>query len=529
MINLKKFLFLILTLCSLSRTIHGDIVWSTPSAISTAFTNASDPHVVIDSNGNATAAWIENSTIKASSLLLGGSWSQPVTLSNELNVSSSLKLGVDSSGNVTALWIENTQIESATHPFGGSWSLETAPISDTGASNPSLAVDASGNAVAVWVRNGVIQSSTRVSGGWQSFTSLSAANSNNPYVAISNAGTAIALWHSVVAGSDTIVTDILNISKNTWGPTKNVFNATPAFLHNYPVVAMDDSGNAAVAWFRYNLVNGKSYQNVQVLASSLTVNASAWAIPTILSNSGIRNPANLTIKLGFDTSGDALAVWTNSYDGSSFNVESDRKLFGASWSGFMSPQGPSLYSFGIDVALSSGAALLTNMTWDGASTICIQSQQTDTIAPLKQSWTRTNVFSTGNDNGYPQCALSLTENTFNAVAVWIHFDGTNNIIHASTGADSVIAPPKNVTATQSVADFGVYQDYINTLTWDPSEDQNVVQYNIYRNGIFFAVSGPGTLQFIDHNATQGGTVTYGVAALTTSSRQSKIVSFTLNP
>ncbi len=527
MVNMKKILFLFLALFSFSGMVYSDITWSTPVAISTALTTASDPHVVIDVNGNATAAWVENNAIKASSLPFGGSWSTPVTLSNVSNTSSTPRLGVDSSGNVTALWIENTQIESATLPFGGSWGAETSPISGTGASNPSFAVDASGNAVAVWVRSGFIESSTRISGTWSLVSVLSATNSSNPHVAISSFGTAMAVWHSVVSGNDLIVTDILTISSNTWAATKNVFSGTATFNHNYPKVAIDANGNAAVAWFRYNFFGGNNYQNVQVITSALSQGASAWGIPNFLSNQGIRNPADLTIKLKFDTSGDALIFWTNSYDGELFTIESSVKLVGGVWQLSSMVDSPSLYSFGIDSAIAAANALLVEMTWDGVSNINIRSIQTDSTNPGSQFFTIPNQISTGSDNAYPSCGFSVNGSALNAVVVWLNFNGSNVVINASSGTDSVIGPPSSVSATQSNINYGVYDDFINTITWSASTDPNVIQYNVYRNGVIVAELPASTLQFVDHNQVQSGHVTYGVAGFTGNDRQSAIITFTL--
>lgn len=525
---MKKILSLFLALCSLSGIAYSDITWSSPTAISTVLTNASTPNVVIDSSGNATAVWVESNTIKASSLPSGGSWTMPTTLSNVLNTASLPKVAVDGSGNVTAIWIENTQITSATLPSGGSWTSSTA-VSASGATKPSFSIDSTGNVVAVWIRSTFIESSTRKSGSWSLVSVLSTANSDNPHVVISEFGTAMAVWHSIVSGADVIVSDILTISTNTWATPKNVFNGTASFFHNYPKIAIDANGNATVAWFRYNLLDGTAYQNVQVITSSLSQGANAWGIPTFLSNSGIRNPADLTIKLRYDTSGNTLAVWTNSYDGETFSIESSQRLFGGSWLLFAQPSPPTLYSIGMDVAITSGTAVLTNMAWDGVSTMLIQSQETDTTDPVLQAWSVINPVSTGDDNGFPSCSLSLNGTTFNAVAVWTHFDGSNVVIHAATGTGTVIDPPTSVSASQSVTDFGVYQDYFNTITWSASSDPNVAQYNIFRNGVFCGVTDPSTFQFIDHNAVQGQTVTYGVAALTTSFRQSEIVSFTLVP
>lgn len=530
MVFMKKILCVLFTLLSFTEVLHSDIIWTSPTAISTSLTDASDPHVVVDSNGNATAVWVENSVIKASSLPFGGSWGAPVTLSNILNTALDPKIAVDGSGNITALWIENTQIESANLPFGGSWTAETSPISGSGATTPVLAVDSSGNAVAIWERSGFIESSTRISGTWSLVSVLSSSNSSNPHIAISSFGTAIAAWHSIVSGLDVIVTDILTISGNTWAATKNVFTATADYFHNYPKIAIDSNGNASVAWYRYNLLNVNSFENVQFLASSLPQGASAWTTPTVLSVPGIRNPADLSANISYDVSGNVLAVWTNSFDGLNFSMESSQKLFGAPWKRPIDLQPPSLYSFAFDLSVASGTALLTNMAWDGISTLLIQSQESDITDPVIQGWTITSPFSSGNDNGFPACSLSLTGSTFNAVAVWIHFDGTNNVIHASTGSESVISPPSSVSASQSSVSFGVYTDYFNTITWSGSPDPNIIQYNIYRNGIFFAsTADASTFTFDDHNQIQGGTVVYGVAALTSEFRQSAIISFTLFP
>lgn len=519
-----------LTCCSFSGMVYSDITWTSPVDVSTSANNASDPTVVIDSSGNATAIWVESDAILSSSLPFGGSWSSPVTLSNVLNTSSNPRLKIDSTGNVTALWLESGVIESATLPFGGSWGAETA-VSASGASHPHLAVDGSDNAVAVWVRSGFIESSTRISGTWSLVSVLSAANSDNPHVAISDIGKAIAAWHSVISGSDSIVSSTLTVSSNTWGSNLNVFSITPSFKHNYPKVSLDANGNANVAWFRYNFLNGDSYQNVQVITSSLPVGASSWTLlPVFLSNFGIRNPADLTLKLRFDTTGDALAVWTNSYDGQTFVVESAAKPFGGSWpTQSVVPQAPSIYSFGFDVSMAGGTASLINMSWDGVSNIIITSQESDVPNPIVQGWTAPVTVSTGVDNGYPNCAMSLTGTTFNVVAVWVYFNGTNNVIQSAVGTDTMILAPSNVLATQSVTDFGVYQDYANTITWDASIDPNLSQYNIYRNGVYFGQTDPSTLQFVDHNQIQGETVVYGVAAFTTHFRQSEIVTFTLFP
>lgn len=525
---MKNILFLILSFCACTEMVFGAVTWSSPASISTASVNATNPHVVIDTNGNAAAAWVENNVIMAATLPFGGSWTSPVAISNGANTSSMPKLGVDSSGNVTAAWIENNVLESATLPFGGSWSAETA-VSGSGVTEFSLDVDASGHAVVVWIRSGSVEAALRTSGTWSLVSTLSSTTSSSPHVKISSNGQAMAVWHSVSSGNDIIVSDLLTVSTNTWAATKNVTTATPAFKFNYPKVAIDSNGNATAAAFRYNYnATTGAYYNVQVITSTLTSGSSSWGLGTLLSNSGIGNPANLTLKLKADVNGDVLAIWTNLYDGMTYTIESANKIFGANWPSAILPQNPSLYSFGMDAAVSQGSAILTNMTWDGTN-INMVSQETDTTDPLAQGWTPINQFSTGADNAYPACALNVTSSQLDAVVVWVNYNGTNTVINASSGTDAVVVPPSGISASQSSINYGVFIDYVNTITWSASTDPNLVQYNIYRDGEFFASTAPGTLTVDDHNqiSSGSGTVIYGVSALNSDFRQSAMITATV--
>lgn len=533
MINRKKIgMLCFIVLCSLSSGLQSSITWSDPTTISSTNIDASDPQVVIDSLGNATAVWVENNLIKASTQPVNGSWSASTTISNVLNGAFSPRLGVDSSGNVTAIWLENGSVNgvvnASTLTFGGSWSVAVSISSALGgASSGALAVDASGNAVAVWVRGTVIESSTEASGTWSGVTTLSASSSDSPQVAIGGNSTVVAVWHSVVSGADVIMSATKTLGGN-WATAKGVFTGTAAFNHNYPKIAVDLNGNAVVAWFRYNHSTG--YQNVQVLTSTLFFNASSWTIGTILSDMGIRNPADLTLKVAFDSNGNAIAFWTNSYDGQVFYIASANKLFGGVWSNFIMPNVPSLYMLSADIAVNSlGDGLAAYMFWDGDS-LMIQSQETDIASPILNGWTMANNVSQGTDNGYPRCALTLTGNIANAVAVWLNFNGNNKVVQAASGIEAVVVQPTNVNVVQNVTNLGVYNDYYNTITWTASPSPNLIQYTIYRNGVFFMATDPNTLQVIDHNAVQSGTgsVTYGVAAFDSNRSQSSIATVTFH-
>jgi hypothetical protein len=518
---MKKLLALLLTICSFSHLMGADIGWSTPATISTTGVTASDPKVVIDVNGNATAVWVESNLVKASSQPAGMSWSAPTTLSG--TGASSPKLGIDSSGNVTAIWVESGVVNSATLPFGGSWSSETA-ISGSGASSPALAVDASGNAVAVWVRGGFIESSTHLFGGsWGLVSQLTTNTSSSPQVAIGNNGTVVAVWHSTIAGANIVVSAVSPIA-GSWSSAVNIIAATPAFSHDFPRIAVDANGNATAVWIRYNLSNSV-YQNIGILAASLPVGSSSWAIPSLLTNGGeTLTITNNTLRVAVDGGGNTIAVWNMSYDGSTYNVESSSKLLGGSWSSLFQLQGGELYAYQVDVAANNalGDALVVYMLFDGVSSVNIISQETNVSAPGTTNYSSPLTFSQGSDNGYPRVASSINGLTINAAAVWIDFNGTNNVIVASTGSKTTISPPTSLAVTQSSNNFGVFTEYYNTLSWTASTSPNLQQYNIYRDGVYFFSVDPTVTQVLDHNAIQSGSVTYGIAAEDSSSSCSPI-------
>jgi len=511
----------LLTMSICSQGISGNINWSLPSTLSMAGVDATDPRVVIDVKGNVTAVWIESGLVKASTKTAGGSWQISTTLSNP--GASSPRLSIDRGGNVVALWVEEGVVKSAMLPLNSSWSCPV-DLSKSGASSPELAVDYSGNAVAVWMRNGCIESSMQLFGkAWGEVSLLSESGADSPSVAIGSNGTVAVTWHSSSSG-DAIATAIGSISGAAWDIDKAVI-PLPLSLnhhHHFPKVVVDESGNATTLWFRYGRI-GSAYTNVAVLASTLMAGARSWSAPVVLSGTGLRNPADLQLRLGVDEEGNLLAVWTNSYDGETFSIESAEKKKGGEWTEPALPTVPNLYSFQVDLSLTSkGKGLITYMGFDGVSSIGIFSQEIDSANPFSASWSAPVSVSQVIRNGYPYSGFTASGNTANAVAIWESFNGMNTAIQVSTGAKTMVPSPTDLSVVQQASDFGVFTEYYNTLTWTASPSPNIIQYNIYRNGVFFTAVDANTLQVVDHNAVQGEPVTYGVAALDNTVEQSEI-------
>lgn len=519
-VKLKKILVLFFIVCGLAQLIClPQITWDSPVALSSTSVDSTDPQIVMDSNGNATAAWVENGVIKASHQPVGMSWGSAQTLSGA--GASAPRLAVASNGDVTAIWLDSTGVVTAAMlPFGNVWTTSTA-VSAASASSPRLGVDPNGDAVAVWARSGFIESSTKTValGTWSLAVMLSGADSDNPDLAISTNGTAMAVWHRVVSGEDQIQS-ASTIIGGTWGAAKTVTAAV--FSHNYPKVALDSNGNATTVWYRSINDNG-NFLNVFVVSSTLASGGSTWDVPLPLSEAGMGNPANFTARVAYDALGSTYVVWSISYNGSTYNIESAVRQSGQSFTPLNTFVSDNEYAFEADAAVNAlSDAVVGYMFFDGTD-VLIQSVEAQVAGAVVNVYTSAVNLSMGIGNGYPRVASAITGGTdISAAMIWITNDGMHNIIAASNGFTTGVIPPTNPMVTQSSNGFGVFTEFFNTFTWDASTDPNLAFYGIFRNGIFVRAVGTDVTSFIDHNVVQNGAVTYGVAAITGDNAQSVI-------
>jgi len=516
-------------LCLAQLTGQG-LEWQAPTAISASGVDASSPLVGVDASGNAVAIWIENGVVKAKNLPSGGSWSSVATLSG--SGTSSHKLVVASNGNATAVWIEGGALRGSTRPAGGSWSASTA-ISGLGtAASPDLAVDASGNVVAVWVQTSLtlvvtIQSSTKLNGGnWQVLPdtiSGATVSPDFPTVAIGSAGHVCAIWHALSSTNDVLFSAKKTISSGVWGTPAGLFAVSAAYRHNYPRVAVDASGNAYATWFRYALF-GSAYGTVDMMASFLASGSSTWlAIPLGISDRcSQRNPADLYSRLLIDEGSNILAFWTASRYGDVFDVRSALLTYGRTWSIGGAAATGELYAWAADAATSSSGGTVGVYASDAGGTTIIKAAECDIQNELYFYWGPSVTISQGGQNGYPRVGIATAGSSIVACAVWVHDNGSDNVIHAAVGTKTTVLPPTSLSVVQNSNNYGAFSEYYNTIAWQASADPDLEGYLVYRNGIYVTFLSPNALEFIDHNAVQNGAVVYGIAAYNSYNAQSPI-------
>lgn len=508
-----------------------DITWSSPTTLSSVTTvNSSDPQVVIDSSDNATAVWVENGFILASRQPSGGSWSAATTISSDN--SASPRLAVDPSGNVTAVWIQDGQVVTSTYT-GGMWSASPQVLSFFGASSLSFSSDGVGNMAAAWMRNGNIETATRLFGQeWPSVPQVIVApGAVAPQIALggSVSGRSVVVWH---APSSMMINTVYAATATTgevWGSPTAISDTSK--YASCPQVAVDQHGNAIAMWYSYDVdVTGTFFSNV-IVTSAIQSFGGSWETPKAVSNIGVRNPRDLRIKVGFDPDGNAVALWSTSYDDVTFTLESSVLVVGGSW---LEPNATSTsnYSYAFDLCSDNfGNAYATYMESFDAMNFSIISAGQYVDAQFKETWSVPDTISSGMVNGFPVIGLAYLPTLTSpigvpansVVAAWVSYNGTNNVIQAARGIGPIVLPPTALTVTQSANNHEVFTEYTNTITWVDSTSPNVDSYLIFRNGKYIASVSPSVMTYTDNNRHQAEPTTYGVATLDSQGMQSRIV------
>lgn len=519
---MKNILCVFFAILTFSHLHSANISWSSPpTTLSGASVDASNHQVAISASGNVGAVWVESNVVKASTKPVSGSWTPAVTIS--ASGASSPSLVSDSNGNLIAVWTASNGVTTAaSKPFGGSWSSTTA-LSGTNASSPTLCVDAAGNVVAGWVRAGNIETSTKLFGmNWQTKVTISSNTAATPSIAIGGSGSnirAALVWQGISGGNNVVFTSTKLIS-GAWSSGQII--SETAHQAAQPKVAVDANGNVLAVWYAYD-ITGLSYTNVVLKSAERLSSAGSWGAISDLSKPGIRNPATLVARVAFDSIGNAIALWNTSFDDETFTIQSAVKPVNENWGDTLDLE-TSKYSYSADLSVTSfGDVLATYMFYNGAS-LLIQSIESDINDFMNNFWSVPVTISIGTGNAFPKIAASLSGNTIHAVVVWADNNGVNNTIVASTGSKTLVLPPSNLNVTQNVNNFGVFNAYYNTISWNASSDPNVVGYLIFRNGAFIGQVAADVLQFIDDNRALNGAVRYSVTAIDAQNTQSTTVS-----
>lgn len=277
--------------------------WSSPVDLSLAGSDAQNPQVGVDGNGNGVAIWTQGSpggtTLITGAVLTGVAWGTPTSLSLAGESANMPKVAMNPSGQAIAVWRRcngsNGIIQSAFYAPPIGWN-QPGDLSTTGesAAIPQVGIDAEGNGIAVWRRfngtNFIVQASTYSNGAWSSPIGLSAdgSSADHPQIAVDSTGRAFATWSIQVDALDSLIQGSQSDTHtpSTWSPPTNFTSSTYASTSSV-VINQTDVG---VVWSIANCANQNFIQ-----ADSLTLTSRAKQSTTLFGPADIADEPKVAI------------------------------------------------------------------------------------------------------------------------------------------------------------------------------------------------------------------------------------------
>jgi hypothetical protein len=420
------------SLCMLAAAAQAG--WLVPANISPAGEHVGSPHVVLNSEGQATAVWDRwngsDYVVESADRPAGQTWHAPADLSaapeEVVHVSGEHDayepaIAVDGHGDDTVVWsrsggVNRIIIQSADRAAGAGWQAPVAvgEVHTEQDPEPQIAVDGVGDATAVWDNSGVVETAYRpANGGWESPVALSGAKSFVPQVAVDTAGDATVAWLAY-DGSKYVVRTAYRPAGAGWQAPTNLSVAGEE--GGDPHIAVDARGDATVAWS--GEVGGSEFAR----AVSRPAGGS-WEAPVDVSAEGRVQ----SLRVAMDAKGDALLAWAGSSPAlGGFEIaQAAYRPAAGSWQMPANLSEPGGDAFPQDAVLDAqGNAAVTWERSDGSRDIAQLAYR-----PLGGGWNApVNLSETGKDATDAEVVLDAPGGSVpsdgDAVAVWDSQEGT---------------------------------------------------------------------------------------------------------
>ena len=321
--------------------------WGTAQRIETNNTGvAQNAQVALDSSGNAIAVWQQRNDagrddIWANRYTAGVGWGVAVLIENGFFDAGNPQVAIDGSGNAIAVWWQHgggRRLVANRYVAGSGWG--TGAVIDTGstgeASAPQIAMDAGGNAIAVWAWNSAVPNGPTYeytvwanrytpASGWGTAGPIDSVNNSNPvpapHVALDGSGNAIAVWHRPDGSWDSIWANRYAAGSG-WG-TPVLVETDNTNSARAARVAFDASGNAFAVWTQ-------SFGGVANVMANRYAAGIGWG-SAVLIETDDAGPA-FEPSLVVDGNGNATAVWSQrNIGGFTFNIWTNRFTAGTGW------------------------------------------------------------------------------------------------------------------------------------------------------------------------------------------------------
>lgn len=410
--TLAKRLMCLVILSSANLSLHA---WTPPQQIS-ANDPCANPKVAIDPAGNITAIWISgtapNTVVQSAKRPVStGIWSSPVSIT-PTGFYHNPTIVMSSTGIATAAWENekngNISIESSRLPLSGNWA-NIKTVSQGGINqNPTLAVDSNNIVTAAWLKNDhVMAARTANNGNWGAPVTVYSAGGGNTTVEldINTANNLLLSWYNI--GKNTTLAS--SYISNAW--TNAVTIEPPATgnagINSKALIGLNNAGNALAVWSDFKAgIKGK-YNPTYNQAWSQTAAPVTTDFPNI-------NPQVVLGSGGFGAS-----IWINNTTG----LVQGSSFINSAWT---APQ----------VLSNSYDNDSTQLIIDGSNN-AIAFWADNSVSDIKTSnFVNQSYWSYPpqdiSTTGYNALPVAVGNANGKAVVAWIHNQGGNNVIQAST-------------------------------------------------------------------------------------------------
>jgi len=303
--------------------------WGTVNIIETGTGNL--PQIAIDPQGNAIVVWQQydgtwwNIWANRYNPLVGWGTAELIGTKDSID-SYQPHIAIDSQGNAIAVWYQGNRptysiwVNRYTHGTG--WGkAENIETYETNYLNPpQMAVDSQGNAIVVWgktdgTRDRIWAKRYSNGSGWGNAELIgtdNAVDANDPQVVIDQQGNAFAIWHQWDNQNNNILATRY-MSGSGWSEPISIGSDTLGGIDSYPRLAVDAKSNVVAVW---------GWADIR---TNRYTPSSGWGITEIINTEkslGADKP-----QVVVDTLGNALVVWTQPDNTIWYN----RYLFDKGW------------------------------------------------------------------------------------------------------------------------------------------------------------------------------------------------------
>ena len=313
--------------------------WSEGVIISSAGAGASaSPMAAMDSEGRAMAVWsqVSNKKLNVFASLynpVNNKWGSPEIIDFAESINSATpQVASDGNGGFVAVWSAYDYSKSRYTIFAnrydvesGTWEGATAIDSPygRGAYKPHMDFNPAGVIIVAWTQLDEMIPSVYVNTfdpgtlSWGTPTIIEHSHvtgASSPVVAVNDKGDAVVAWYMKDGEYDSIYANSFDRANETWRGARLIESLDGGDSYSQ-AVEVDASGNAIVVW-EYD--NGTSYN---IYASAYDFRKDNWGAEVLLNADEEGNAENP--KIAMDSKGNAIAVWQHS--------SSNRTVKGASF------------------------------------------------------------------------------------------------------------------------------------------------------------------------------------------------------